>query len=75
MTVTVEKIAPFSIGGAGAGNSYRYRVTYPTSSGSRVSVVAGNERDVAYSFRQFGLAVPAEFEGPYDGFGRKQEAA
>jgi len=29
---------------------------------------------VAYDFRRFGLAVPAEFEGPYDGYGRNQEA-
>lgn len=65
--IAVETIAPFSIGGGGYGNSYRFAVTF-----DGMRTLASCERDVAYSFTCAGLPVPAEFEGPYDSNGNKR---
>jgi hypothetical protein len=65
--IKVEAIAPFSIGGCGYGNSYRYAVTT-----DGIRTLASCERDVAYGFVCAGLPVPAEFEGPYDSCGNKK---
>lgn len=69
--ITYTKIAPQTIGGAGKGNTYHYKVSYFTSDGTPITTLATCERDVAYDFRIAGLPVPAELEGPYDGYGRK----
>jgi hypothetical protein len=45
--VTYEKIAPTTIGGAGAGNTYKFRVTYLTSTGEPVTVLSTCEREAA----------------------------
>lgn len=67
--ITYKRIAPFAIGGAGNGNTYRFEVTR----GDLVTI-STCERDVAYSFRLAGLRVPAEIDGPYDGYGHKVAA-
>jgi hypothetical protein len=69
MQVTVEKITPFKIGGAGNGNTYHYQVSY-----CGMTVLASCERDVASDFKMAGLPVPEEFQGPYDCYGRKIDA-
>jgi hypothetical protein len=69
--VTYEKIAPTTIGGAGAGNTYKFRVTYLTSTGEPVTVLSTCERDVAWTLERCGQPVPEEMAGPYDMFGRK----
>jgi hypothetical protein len=73
--VTYEKIAPMTIGGAGAGNTYRFKVSYFTSDGNPITTLSANERDAAWTFERCGQPVPEELAGPYDGFGRKEDAA
>jgi len=69
MTILVEKIEPITIGGAGYGNTYRFKVTRGT-----LTTLSSCERDVAYGYQLANMPVPEEFQGPYDGYGRKIEA-
>ena len=66
MTITYKRIEPITFGGAGNGNTYRFEVTE-----GELVTIASCERDVASSFRWAGLPIPAELQGPYDGYGRK----
>jgi len=68
-TITHKAIAPFSIGGAGAGNTYRFEVTRSLPTGEVITTVSTCERDVASSYELAGFAVPAELQGEYDCFG------
>ena len=65
--VSYEKISPFSIGGGGYGNTYRFRCTYDND----VDTISTCERDVASSFKYAGLPVPVELAGPYDCYGHR----
>jgi hypothetical protein len=64
--ITVKTIEPFSIGGAGYGNTYRFEVKC-----DGLTTISTCERDVASSFIYANLPVPNEFSGPYDCYGQK----
>jgi hypothetical protein len=64
--ITHERIEPITFGGGGYGNKYRFQVTQ----GDLVTL-STCERDVAYSYTRAGLSVPAELQGPYDGYGNR----
>jgi hypothetical protein len=67
--VTYKSIAPITLG---CGNTHRYEVTMTDSTnGSSFCVHSTCERDVAENFKQAGMPVPAELEGPYDGYGHR----
>lgn len=68
--IHVEHLEPFTITGAGAGNTYRFLITGQ----DRVPTLASCERDVAYHFELAGLPTPPGFEGPYDPHGRPKTA-
>lgn len=65
--ITVEKIAPVAFGGGGYGNIFHYIVSRES-----VSILVASEREVAYYFQMYGLPIPKEFKGPYDGYGRNE---
>lgn len=67
---TYERIANTTIGGAGAGNSYNFEVTFDNH-GHIITVMCHGERDAAAYFERAGVPVPAELQGPYNGFGRR----
>jgi len=66
MTITYERIEPYTIGGAGYGNTYRFEVRE-----GNVVTHAASERDVASKYKWAGLPVPAELQGPYECYGHK----
>lgn len=66
-TITFEAIDAFTWGGAGAGNTYKYKINH-SEHGCLLSTC---ERDVAYYFKVAGLPVPDELSGPYDGYGNR----
>lgn len=75
--VSFAAIAPETHGGAGNGNTYRFRVDREIECGRPGSgvwvscpVLAACERDVARDFERAGQPVPPELAGPYDGYGR-----
>lgn len=69
--VTHEAIAPVTHGGAGAGNTYRFRVTTRTAEGDESKSLSTCARDVADTYTRRGLPVPKSLAGPYDGFGHQ----
>lgn len=77
--VSHEAIDTMSIGGAGAGNSYNFKIHYEVEVGAKgsdvwtsLTVLAHGERDVAKYYEWAGQEVPADVVGPYDGYGRRQ---
>lgn len=79
--VSFAPIAAETHGGAGNGNTYRFRIDREIECGPRGSnvwvaspVLAACERDVASDFEGAGQPVPPELAGPYDGYGRPARA-
>jgi hypothetical protein len=74
--VSYTPIATETHGGAGYGNTYRFRVSREVECGLLGSgiwvaqhVLSSCERDVAQNFASAGQPIPAELQGPYDCYG------
>lgn len=74
--VSYTPIVAETHGGAGFGNTYRFRVCRevecgPLGSGIWVAqtVLSSCERDVAKDFERASQPIPAELQGPYDCYG------
>ena len=63
--MSYEEISPLTFGGAGNGNTYRFKVRHDNGS----LTLCACERDVASSFRYAGHPVPSELVGDYDCYG------